>query len=420
MTLESLYYLGKMWRNPFKSQKEIEALQLKMTKAAVQYAYENTPFYHDKLKKAGVHPRDITSLRDMSKIPFTTKDEIRKAGNNAVVRNISMKECCYATTSGSTGRKLEILRFKNFEWRVHAVFYRIYLNWGMRPFKRVTYIRFKPLREDITEKWRIFTPYYISTFLDINEQFDQLVSQKPHILVGHPPDLINMGRMARSRGETLTFDFIGSNSEIITEKEKKFLEETFHCPVYEEYSSIEAGFIAQNCRKKRMHTISDSVFAEVVKDDEVAAPGERGEVVVTPLFKNATPFIRYRQEDIASFSDESCDCGINFPLINVIEGRKDDLIVLPSGKEIAPTRLVPLFFDLKIQDFSIVQVSPDRVVIQIVPQEEFDQKEEEALLELVRDELQGLDVSIVRVGAIEKSVRGKRRAVMNLEKKGEE
>jgi phenylacetate-CoA ligase len=421
MALRSLYYLGKMWKNPRISSEHIERLQLKNLKAVVTHAYRNSPFYHDKYKKANVHPQDINSLKDISKLPFTTKEEIRDAGKRILAQNIPPREYRFETTSGSTGKKLELIHSRRFIAFKTSIFYRIYLLWGMRPFKRITYIRYKPLQPDIAKRSRIIQLNYISTFMEADEQFNLLLKQKPRILVGHPPDLVDMATLACARGDSLKFDFIGSNSEILTQREREFLEETFRCPVYEEYSSIELGFMAHNCKKKNMHVISDSVILEIAKNGEIAAPGEKGEVIATSLFKSSMPFIRYRHRDVATLSDEKCDCGITFPLMYGLEGRKDDLLLLPSGKEVSPTRIVPLFFDIKtIKEFNVVQTSINKAIVNLVPYEGFDEKDEANLLNLLKTELQGMDIDIKYVDSIKKTPSGKKRAVINLLKSAQE
>ncbi|MGD2250005.1 MAG: hypothetical protein PVF58_16490 [Candidatus Methanofastidiosia archaeon] len=414
MSLRSFYYLANIWRTPYASCEDIENLQLKKLRQVVTHAYENSPFYHEKFAKAGVNPADITSLKDITKIPFTTKKEIREAQNNIIARNIPLHNCYRETTSGSTGKKLVMYHSVDFKWFRYALFYRMYINWGMKPFKKLTYIRFSPSEPTLLDTLGIAKTFYISSFLDTDTQFKLLCGHDPHILVAHPPDLVTMARMQQELSTSLQFDFAVSNSELLTQKEREYIEEVFNCPVYEEYSSFEVGFMARNCKKKNMHIISDSVILEFVKDGEVVSPGEQGEVVVTSLFKNATPFIRYYQGDVASESKTECDCGITFPLMNVIEGRKDDFLVLPSGKKIPPTRVVPIFFNISgIKEFNVIQVSLTKVVINVVLGDSFEEREEEYLLELIKKELPGMDIDIQHVNSIERTAHGKKRAVIN-------
>jgi phenylacetate-CoA ligase len=423
MFLKDLYYLGNLWRNPRKPVHTVEKYQLKRLRAVVLHAYTNSPFYHEKFRRAGVTPEDITCLKDIEKLPFTTKEELLRAGDSVVARNVPPSHYRVVTTSGSTGRKLRIVHSEDFLIRIAALFYRIYWDWGMRPFKRISYIRHTPLDDTVlynsTEKYLfqkvgIAPSYYISTFVDIEHQLDSLLSQKPHVLVGHPPDLVALARTARERGVEMTFDFIGSNSELLTRVERRFIEETFCCPVYDEYSSFEVRYIARDCTQKRMHLVSDSVIAEFIREGEPAAPNEQGEVVVTSLFDDATPFIRYVQGDIASYSDEECTCGITFPVMNVVEGRTDDFLQLPSGEEVPPTRIVPLFFHFDtIKEFNVIQTAPDTVVVNIVPTEQFTESEKQQLLQEILEALPGIHITLIHVDMIEKTPRGKKRAVTN-------
>jgi phenylacetate-CoA ligase len=423
MFLKDLYYLGNVWRNPRKPVHTMEKYQLKQLRAVVLHAYTHSPFYHEKFRKAGVNPGDITCLKDIEKLPFTTKEELLKAGDSVVARNVPPSHHRMITTSGSTGRKLKITHSEDFLIRTAALFYRIYWDWGMRPFKRISYVRHAPLDDTVlynsTEKYLfqkvgIAPSFYISTFVDTEHQLDSLLSQKPHILVGHPPDLVALAKAARARGVDMTFDFVGSNSELLTGVERRFIEETFDCPVYDEYSSLEVGYIARDCTQKHMHLVSDSVMTEFIKEGEPAAPNEQGGVVVTSLCDDATPFIRYVQGDIASYSDEKCTCGITFPVMNVVEGRTDDFLQLPSGEEVPPTRIVPLFFQFDtIKEFNVIQTATDTVVVNIVPTEKFTESEKQQLLQEILEALPGIHITFNHVDTIEKTPRGKKRAVTN-------
>ncbi|MGC1119527.1 MAG: phenylacetate--CoA ligase family protein, partial [Candidatus Methanofastidiosia archaeon] len=109
MFVKDLYYLGNVWRNPRKPFRTIEKYQLKRLKAVVRHAYTNSPFYHEKFRRAGVGPEDITCLKDIEKLPFTTKEELLEAGDSVVARNIPPSHYRIITTSGSTGKKLRIV-----------------------------------------------------------------------------------------------------------------------------------------------------------------------------------------------------------------------------------------------------------------------------------------------------------------------
>ncbi|MBU7039251.1 MAG: hypothetical protein HXS45_00470, partial [Theionarchaea archaeon] len=206
MFLKDLYYLGNSWRTPRKPFHTVEKYQLKMLKAAVRHAYRHSAFYHEKFRRAGVGPEDITCLKDIEKLPFTTKEELLKAGTSVVARNIPPSHHRFITTSGSTGKKLRIVHSEDFLAHSTALFYRIYWDWGMRPFKSISYIRYEQLEPKLIERLGITRSNHISTFTDVKSQSDLVLSQNPHVLVGHPPDLVALARAMRARGVEMNFD----------------------------------------------------------------------------------------------------------------------------------------------------------------------------------------------------------------------
>jgi phenylacetate-CoA ligase len=119
------------------------------------------------------------------------------------------------------------------------------------------------------------------------------------------------------------------------------LEEVFCAPFYDQYASEELQMTAWQCPEKDgYHLDADSVVVQFVDDDggEVA-PEERGELVCTSLYNRAMPFIRYALGDMGVPSADRCTCGRAFPLMKLVEGRKDSVIVLRSGRVISALTL---------------------------------------------------------------------------------
>ena len=85
---------------------EIEAIQLERLKWSVQHAYDHVPMYHDKMVKAGVKPSDIRTLKDISKIPLTTKTELREQYPFKLLA-VPMREVVRIhASSGTTGQPI--------------------------------------------------------------------------------------------------------------------------------------------------------------------------------------------------------------------------------------------------------------------------------------------------------------------------
>jgi phenylacetate-CoA ligase len=111
--------------------------------------------------------------------------------------------------------------------------------------------------------------------------------------------------------------FVGG--EPLTSVRRRRISRLWGVPVIEEYGSTETGSLAGECQYGRMHLWADRAVFEVYdpRTGTVSAEGE-GELVVTPLFREAMPLLRYNLEDNVSVSYGDCDCGWNLPMVQVL------------------------------------------------------------------------------------------------------
>ncbi|MHA1832375.1 MAG: phenylacetate--CoA ligase family protein, partial [Candidatus Baldrarchaeia archaeon] len=128
---------------------------------------------------------------------------------------------------------------------------------------------------------------------------------------------------------------------------------------------IEFERMAWQCpEKKGYHIDADALILQFVDEEgEEVAPGERGEIVCTSLFNYAMPLIRYSVGDVGVASTEECTCGINFPMMKVLEGRKDSILFLPDGRPLSPIAFIyamQLFKQFKyIEQWRVIQKGND-------------------------------------------------------------
>ena len=137
---------------------------------------------------------------------------------------------------------------------------------------------------------------------------------------------------------------------------RELVKDVFGARIIDRYSSEEFGYIALQCPvHDHLHVCSPSLVVEVVDENGYACDiGVPGRVLVTSLHNSAMPLIRYDIGDIAELG-EPCDTGLNWPVLNQVNGRLRDSIVLPNGE----FRLVT-FFDSKmlgtrkLRDYQII------------------------------------------------------------------
>jgi len=156
----------------------------------------------------------------------------------------------------------------------------------------------------------------------------------------------------------------------------------------------------------------DIVVVEAIKDNKQVY-GQEGQIVCTDLTNYTMPFIRYALGDIIVLSKEKCSCSRNFPLIELVEGRSNDFVTLPSGKILPPILLGIVLEKIEgISQYRLVQEKIDMFDVQIVKGQNF----KEATIEEVRNELRevlGKDtkISVSIVSEIPRERSGKVRPI---------
>jgi phenylacetate-CoA ligase len=337
-------------------------MQVKRLKYVVDHAYRHTVLYHNKFKKAGIHPSDIQTLPDLKKIPITTKDELRKP-ESVTARGYT---CDTHTTTGSTGQKLVIHYNKKATDFYSALHFRRHVSLGIRPWH--TFVPVSSVKRDKSQlRFPQFSRVHpVSSDLDEKTIVKTLKKVRPHILGGHPFNLFLIAKEVERQQLTIILRAVLIGGELSTPEERDYIQTVFNCEIFNKYGSMELRHIAWECPEHGMHIDADNNIIEVLNDNEEVNPGESGEVIGTNLWNMAMPFIRYNQADIASPSDEVCTCGRGLPLLSVVQGRRDDFIVI-NNQLIPPTRIVPIFFLLpEIDAFQVIQEDETTIRIKIV------------------------------------------------------
>ena len=99
--------------------------------------------------------------------------------------------------------------------------------------------------------------------------------------------------------------------------------------------------IGINCQKQHaMHIWTDYLYCEIIdpKTGELVPDGSTGELVITTLQKEGAPLIRYRTHDLTKIIQGKCDCGLDYPRIETLIGRSDDMVKV-RGAIIYPSRV---------------------------------------------------------------------------------
>jgi len=365
-----------MMHRAFWDKRKLRDYQNKRLRHIVKYAYENSHFYHEKYSQIGIRPEDIRTIEDLNKLPIVRKDDLARNPADVVSLEYDISKLSIQRTSGSTGRPLHIyLAGAENEFR-KAKHVRAQMVLGQKPWHKWVTIT-SPLHFAETSKLqkvlRLYSVSPISVFDDIDTQISKIEALKPDVLDGYSNSILLLAREMKNRGQrTIRPRFLVSGAELIDGGSRKFVEEVFGVPFYDQYACVELERMAWQCREKdEYHVDADSLVMEFVDTDgEAVAPGEQGEVVCTSLFNRAMPFVRYALDDIGVPSDKGdCTCGRGFPLMKVLEGRKTSILNLPNGRVLAPFAFMLAVWSFggygSVEAFRVVQRRKDLLVFKV-------------------------------------------------------
>lgn len=395
MLLRVLWYCYEFSRNQWLKPAELKRLQEKRLKAILKHVYENVPLYHQKFESVGVKPADIKSIEDLPKLPFTTKQEVRSGiPDQSIAKGYDINKCVEMSTSGTTGGPMPVFYDKRFlDYCMANWYYRRIRAIGANPWDKIMLVEYgmpQPniLHDDQGERGyeskrksmgRIALGPIVSLLrrrrrrVYITYTADHALAEmfkfQPKLVDGNVSCLRLIAEAIVDRGiEDIRPKVVRTNGEVVDEFTRRFLESSFKCEVFDEYSTWDFGHGAWECtRREGYHIDADLLILEITRNNEQVAPGEQGEIVVTGLSNYAMPLIRYRVGDVGVVTDEMCSCGRGLPLLKSIEGRIVDCFTLPGGRTVSPKVIMSAVQGTPgVSRYQVVQESRNKVTVELM------------------------------------------------------
>ena len=358
------------------SHSELRTLQERKLRAVIRHAYEQVPYYQSLFRSAGLSTEDIRTVEDLHHMPITTKEELRGAGlHNITARGIDLKSCLSFHTSGSTGKPFTVCATRREIRTRRLVDFRALLSTGVRPRDVLAVLgpeRTRPSR--LHDRLGLYRTEVIPGLLPVDEQIEQLRKLEPTVLWAYPTVLrALLHRVDYRLSELVHPRTLITSAEPFDEVMRERLRADLDMELFNFYGANEVGRIAWECPAHQgLHVNADHVLLECLEEDRPVGWGKCGVVVLTTLNAFAMPFIRYRLGDTCMLLNNSCSCGTTFPLIGPPTGREDDMIQLPSGKLLSPWGCHFILRSFEVVDqFRLIQESPDHLVLQLVSQKGF-------------------------------------------------
>jgi phenylacetate-CoA ligase len=363
-------YLKVLEKEQYLPKKDLEILKLAKLKALLIHAEKNIPFYRKRFKDSGFKPELVENTDDLKKIPFLTKDDIRKNLDDLKWENCPGGLFRY-NTGGSTGNPLVFYfdkRRQSYDkaarmlthnwWDIGIGDKELYL-WGS-PLEISKQDKLKEIRDSLTNE------LLISAFELSEKEIPGIMKKinkfRPDCVFGYPSTIALFCKMSEKLGYKLDdygIKAVFTTAEVLFDHQKETITKAFgNTPVVDSYGSREGGFICHQCKEGNYHVIDSNYILELIKDGNEVEEGQEGEVVITHLDAWGMPFIRYRTGDVARRGDKNCKCGRTWSTIKNIQGRTTDFIVTPDGRWQHALSLIYVVRDLEgVEQFKIIQDS---------------------------------------------------------------
>jgi len=346
--------------------------------------------YHQKYKKNGIHPDDIKGIKDIKKLPFISKDDLRKNYPDKLLPKGYDKNKAYVIcTGGTTGKSVSIYTDFYTMGKAAMGFLREMKFYNLKPTKsRFVHIgNFNESRIDKIADEKLSKPlkfvFSVNVLnIDVNTKTKKILEIldkfNPDLIMSYPAVFQHLAYLKKQGiGNNIKPKYLLTGGAMLDNYTKKYVQETFNCPMLNIYQSVEAqGTIANECIHHNWHINTDFYHIEAINDNhELVEMGERGQIVLTRLWGKGTPIIRYTgMDDWVKLTDfKKCECGLETPLIkDGVEGRQKANIVLPNGKVFPPGAfcfIEPILSKnntYKIKQYQIVQRKLDKIEIYIV------------------------------------------------------
>lgn len=340
------------------SRQQIEQLQVERLRDTVQRCMNN-PFYKARLEEAGVAPENITSVDDIRRIPFTTKQDLRDTYPFGLA-SVPLRECVRLhSSSGTTGNPTVILHTqKDLDEWANQVARNLWMV-GLRPddvFQNSSgYGMFTGglgFQYGAERLGMLTVPAAAGNSLRQIKFMTDFGTTAVHAVPSYVTRLYEvMQEQGVDPRKDTKLKVLAIGAEPHSEEQRQRIENMLGVKAYNSFGMSEmcgpgVGF---ECKEQNgLHFWEDYYIVEIV-DPETLEPvpdGEIGELVLTSIRREAMPLLRYRTRDLTRVLGRSCPCGRNHVRIDRMKGRSDDMMVL-RGVNIFPIQIEKILMQYK-------------------------------------------------------------------------
>ena len=333
-------------------------LQLANLKNLVETLYTKVSFYREKMDEKGIKPRDISTLSDIEKLPFTTKDDLRINYPHGLRACPQDRIVEVHMSSGTTGKSVvDEYTMKDIDiWREamartlaaggctkddvvqNCYGYGLFTGGPGVHYGALTIgAKVLPMSSGNTERQLMVLQDFGSTMLTCTPSYALFMAEEA-AAAG-----IDLRKLSIAKG--------CFGAEPWSENMRKEIEDRYGMKAHDIYGLTEiiGPGVAFECEAQDGLHINEDLFYPEIIDPETGKTlkrGEKGELVFTTLTKEGTPLLRYRTRDITCFLDNNCSCGRTTARMHRLFGRTDDMLII-RGVNIFPSQIEHALFAIE-------------------------------------------------------------------------
>ncbi len=348
-----------MWNREIETmpRPKLEKLQAERLRNMVERVYKNVPFYRQKLDQAKIKPGDIKNVKDLERLPFTTKQDLRDNYPFSLFAVPQDDVVRIHASSGTTG-KMTVVGYTRNDLNVWSEVMARTLGCGEVTNKDIVQVAYG---------YGLFTGglgvHYGAEKMgamvvpisggNTKRQLQVMVDFKVTTLACTPSYALYFTETASEEKIDihklpLRVGFFGA--EPWSNNMRKEIEEKMGIKAIDIYglSEIIGPGVASEClAQNALHVWEDHFMVEIIDPEtgRVLPYGEKGELVFTCISKEALPLIRYRTRDISILYPEPCPCGRTHHRMNRVLGRTDDMLII-RGVNVFPSQIESVLLEI--------------------------------------------------------------------------
>lgn len=356
-------------KNECISRDELEQLQLERLQTTINRVHKNVTHYRKKFSELGINPEDINSLPDLTKLPFTSKEDLNLNYPYGMFA-VPLREVVRIHSSSGTTSKPIVAGYTKNDIRLWSNLVARFLTAAGVTSDDLVQIAFH---------YGLFTGafgvHYGTEAIgasvipmgtgNTEKQIMIMQDYKSTVLVSTPGYAMELAARMEEMGvnpKSLSLKLGLFSGEPWPESMRREIEQKLSISAADNYglSEVIGPGIAGECpHKNGMHIYEDAFLPEIINPDTgaVLPAGAEGELVITTLAKEAYPLIRYRTRDITSLDYCICPCGRTLARMKRVARRSDDMLII-RGVNVYPSQIEEAIFSIAKGD------TPYQIVLQ--------------------------------------------------------